>query len=655
MVRRAAAACLVLLPLLGACSKNEGIVDRVELQPFESCDALLDYLRDAAVQEYDSSHEEATNRSTGGIALASASEDKASAPQAPGSFTTTNTQVEGVDEADFVKNDGERIYFLTGRTLRVVKSWPARESAVLATVAIEGWPSEMFLAKTPAGKRLVVFSGTTRVVVTNALTPEPPNPDGDPSKADMTKVTLLDVSSDVPVVAGAWYLPGRYASARMVDGSVRIVLSGDVVRPAEPEVEQGTSWLSGSTSGARRRSAYEEVVRTRKVEEWLPGAYVRRTGALERAQVDCGSFYRPNAPVRLGLATVATLDLSNPTGAIATTTVVGSVGRVYSSAAALYVASPHWWYSFEDGQMDYTYLHKFDLSEKDRVAYVASGGAPGRIVDQFSMDEDKGFLRIATTGMQGNSIVETPESQNRVWVLRENAGRLEVAGRTPPVAQGETMMASRFFGPRGFLVTYLRIDPLFTLDLSDPADPKVVGRLEVPGISTYLNRLDDTHLVTIGESDGRTVELKVFDVGDMASPKVLATQTLGTVSGTSEALHEHKAFNWYPERNLLAIPFTDYASPGAYDPWGSFRSQLRVFRVTAAFGIEPLGSVDHRDLYQNRQRSDWDWGYQPDIRRSVMATGSEQDDHVYSISDAGMKVHALGSLAGTPEAVVAWP
>lgn len=604
----------------------------------------------------------------------------ASEKSSPSSYTTTNTQVAGVDEADFVKNDGNRILVLSGGTLYLSRSWPASELALQGKLAIEGWPSEMFLDEQ---KRVVVFSS-----VYNAYGPVMPVGSGgvsgdtrsgaDIACAGMTcgysmgntvKMTVID-ANDVanPKVVQEYYLPGRYANARRIGSSVRLVLSDDLRYPAKvkwyPDYEQGLY-----EDKSRLAKAYDQLIadnevaiRAQTLSDWLPASRVVVGGASKPLLFDCTQFHKNSGDVRMGLVTIATLNLAQPES-VARTTIVGQAGEIYASPTSLYVANQHWWWWPRPGQVDATYLHKFDITQPNEAVYVASGVVDGHIVNQFSMDEDKGFFRIATTissrvAEAGNQWGRV-ETTNRLFVMAENNGVLEVVGKSEELAKGERIFSARFIKDRGFVVTFRQIDPLFTFDLSNPAEPRKVGELKVPGFSTYLHPVDDNHLLAIGtyvpedQTDwrSRALQLSMFDVSDLANPKQTFVQKVGTSYSFSEAQYDHRAFNYFAEKKLLAIPFYDwsyvYTSGDAY--WSSFVSDLRVYSVDAVTGFASKGAVSLKDVYQVSGRNQWMYYWTPMVRRSVMA-----DDFVYAISDAGIRVANLSNLAA-PVATVRFP
>jgi hypothetical protein len=505
--------------------------------------------------------------------------------------------------------------------------------------------------------------------------------------SNTTKVTVVDATDIAKLtVVGEYYLPGSYADSRRIGGSVRIVLRDSFRWPAKvkwwPESTTGDLYTPGNEAKLdaaieAMKVENERLIRAQSLTQWLPAQKRKLAdGRTIDVPVSCTDYYKSNASTHLGVATVSTLDLdaaaTSPALPITNTSILGEVGQIYASKSALYIASDHWWWWPKPGQTDYTYLHKFDITDKSRARYVASGGVEGHIVDQFSMDESAdGYFRTATTintRVPDADPKTNPwgrlETTNRISVLKESAGALTLAGKSEDVAKGERIYSSRFVGNRGFVVTFRQVDPLFTFDLSNPAAPKRVGELKVPGFSTYIHPLDANNLLTIGvytpDPMGGTVDwrerrlqLSIFDVSDFANPKQKFTQPVGTAYGWSEASYEHKAFNYFPERKLLAIPFSDYTVSTSGDPWGSFTSELRVYNVDAATGFSLKGTVGMKDVYISAGSPDFRYYYTPAVRRSVMATDAGQD-YVYAISDAGIRV-ATGATLSTTLGTVIYP
>lgn len=679
---RRAATALGLAGLLGGCEPGgevpppEAVVNRVSLSTFQGANACRDlesYLEETAVLQMRTQLEAARDGlpswgwwggwgvgERGELATAGA-DGKNSAPT---NYTTTNNQVAGVDEADFVKNDGTRIFALSGNTLHAVRSWPADQTAVLGTLKMEGYPREMFL---DGSNKAIVFSSIySWYPLSSAGGVACLGLNCGYYYANTVKVTEVDVSdmSNLRVIKEV-YLPGHYNSARKVGSSVRLVLSDDFNFP--PGMKWGPDWEQNLWNDkARLRAAYnriiaqnEALIRGQTLAEWIPAAKIKTGAQVSLVPHPCDSFSRVNAPTRLGQVSVVTLDLA--ADSINRNSIVAEAGEIFASASNLYVATRHWWWWPRLGQEDATYLHKFDITQPGSAVYVASGTVAGHIVDQFSMDEAaSGHFRIVTTIQSRIKDTANPSNTwgtirtvSRLSVMGENAGFLDVVGQSPDLAEGERVQSSRMIGDKGFVVTFRQVDPLFTFDLSDPTNPRKIGELKIPGFSTYIHPMGPNHLLTIGTYvpepvngqpvnwRARALQLAIFDVSNLANPIQTHTQLVGTAYGWSEAAHEHKAFNYFAAKKLLAIPFADWDSGASGNNyWSAFRSDLKVYSVDAQSGFTAKGSVSMSDMYQAHQYSNWTYYWTPRVRRSVMA-----DDFVYAISDSGIRVANIADLS----------
>jgi uncharacterized secreted protein with C-terminal beta-propeller domain len=684
------AAAGLSLGLAGCEGKNPeppGIQKSVSLQAFtgaEACRDLENYIEDTAVLQMRTQLEAQRDSVPGwgwwggfgrfgvqdeaGGPVATAAPD---AKAAPTDYTQTNNQVAGVDEADFVKNDGTRIFVLSGNKLFATKSWPAAQTAVQGKLAIEGWPREMFLE---GQNRAVVFSQVYKwYPLSNSRGVSCIDLGCGYYSSNTVKVTVVDVSnmSDLKVVKEVFY-PGYYNSARKIDSSVRLVLTDNFNFPQG--FKWGPDWRPGLFDDkAGLKAAYnsiiasnEKLIREQTLAEWVPGSVTVENGQKSVTPMECSNFAKANAPTRLGQVSVVTLNLAS--NRESRTTILGEAGEIYASKNNLYVATKHWWWWPAPGQTDTTYLHKFDISSPDAALYVASGNVDGHIVDQFSMDEAaSGHFRVVTTITSRVPDKENPnnwwgrtETTNRLSVLGEKDGILDVVGQSEDLAKGERVMSSRIVGNKGFVVTFRQVDPLFTFDLSNPLAPKKVGELKIPGFSTYMHPIDENHLLTIGTFvpepvngvapnwRDRALQLAIFDVTDMAHPKQTHVQLVGNSSSYSEAQHDHKAFNYFAAKKLLAIPFINWdynwnmSGNGYY--WSRFTSELRVFNIDPINGFTAKGAVSMSDMYQVQNYYNWTYFYTPSVRRSVMA-----DDFVYAISDSGLRVANINNMT-TPVA-----
>jgi len=653
---------LAVLLLLAACSSNpsgnfvpnpQGVDRSPRLSQVTSCNQLETAIEDALVLEMKSTLEQIRKSDIyiargGGPVPASGPLAAGGAASGPTNYTTTNSQVAGVDEADFVQNDGTRIAVLADGKLHLLSSWPAESMVEKSSLGIEGWPRDMFLA----GNQVVVFSG---VYVPRPLEGAYPiclaaGPYCGYFWSDLTQITTVDVSDLAhPQIVAKIILPGTYQSARKINDRVRLVLSDSF--PFPEGVRYWPDLPPGATTDQRNKAfdgleaANEAQIRGRSLEDWL------RTGSITKgatttpipysASGTCSEYSVSTAPSRPGLLTVATVDLGSDT-LKSRNSVLAEPGTVYASEKTLYVATSHWWWWPAVGQSDATYIHAFDLTDPDSAPYIGSGAVDGTIgsSDQYAMDEFQGSLRVATqlaTRVDDGTPWGTLKTANRISVLTLGTNGLTLAGKTDDYGPGEQTYGTRFVGTRGFVITAHQVDPLFTFDLADPAHPRKVGELQMPGFISYLHPIDDTHLLGVGRQANTatsTTQLKIalLDVTDLSAPSTLAVQLVGEGWSYSDALWDPKAFTWLGATSTLAIPFADYGG-------ANFASDLRLFKVEPATGITSLGSLSMSDVFTVVNGPGWSWSWSPWIRRSILADG-----YVYAISDAGVRAAVVANL-----------
>ncbi|MGD9573806.1 MAG: beta-propeller domain-containing protein, partial [Thermoleophilia bacterium] len=394
----------------------------------------------------------------------------------------------------------------------------------------------------------------------------------------------------------------------------------------------------GDTTAARRaaRRANRRAVTTAPAAAWLPRVTVRdaASGRTVRRGVPCGAVSRPTQNAGLGTITVLTVGVGAGLSLTDTDTILTDGEVVYASPSALYVATPRWAPQVDGAAAPprgATQIHKLDTSDPARTDYRASGVVAGYPLNQFSLSEHEGHLRVATT--------EEPEwwepqdaaepSESRVTVLAQSGGRLVRTGEVRGLGRGERIYSVRFLGDRGYVVTFRQTDPLYALDLSDPAAPVLRGELKIPGFSSYLHPVDDTTLIGVGQAadaQGRTqgTQVSLFDVSDPSRPARIAQRSLDT--DWSEAESDHHAFLWWPQSKLLVLPVQAYGGPGRSAFLGAVG--LNVDRAT---GITPIARVAHPG------DPDVDWA---PVRRSLVVGTT-----LYTVSDAGIMGSDLGTLA----------
>ena len=237
-----------------------------------------------------------------------------------------------------------------------------------------------------------------------------------------------------------------------------------------------------------------------------------------------------------------------------------------------------------------TDLYKFSIGDAS-VDLAATGQVPGWVLNSFSMDEEGAQFRIATTSSSSDG------TSNNVFVLAEQGDELTITGGVTGLAFTERLYSARFIGDRGYLVTFRPVDPLFTLDLSDPASPQVLGELKIPGFSSYLHPIEGDLLIGVGRDVDETtnrakgVQVSVFDVSDPANPTRIDVETFGEDwATTSDIDHDHHAFAWFGAQQTLALPITRYT-----DDWprSTLESSTELLRADRATGLTPLGHVSH--------------------------------------------------------------
>ncbi|MFL5388197.1 MAG: beta-propeller domain-containing protein, partial [Myxococcales bacterium] len=358
-----------------------GIRADVRLRAAADCESLNRQIQDLAIDQMRATVE----AYRGPIAFAAAAPGAA-----PTSFSTTNIQVPGVDEADVVKNDGTRIFTLADGALWAARSWPPQDLAIAGHLPIEGYAQSLFLD----GDRVVVLS----LVPTQeagggaaAMAPCPLFSDYCLAGNPATKITVVDVSAlSAPAVRAELYLPGYVNEARRIGSSVMLISQDSVRWPRD------IRYFGADTDALEERN--EAIIRATPVEAWFPpGSRKLADGTSVDLGYHCGDFYLPDAPERLGLATIGRLDLDHLDAGISRTSIVGEVSQIHATPTTLYLASEHFWWWPERGQRDFTYLHRFDISEPGRAVYVASGGVEGHPGDQFALDDRDGLLRVAAT------------------------------------------------------------------------------------------------------------------------------------------------------------------------------------------------------------------------------------------------------------------
>jgi hypothetical protein len=618
----------------------------------------------------------------GGAPPAPAPEEGGSAK----SYSTTNNQVVGVDEADFLKNDGKHIYVLADGKLQIIDAWPADAAHVVSETEIEGTPSKLFVHADHA----FIYSSL------DPLNQSSSGGYGDYGGAyygggectygydcEFTgdgralKVTVLDIKDrNKPVLERETVFNGSYLNARRIGDRVfSVVIFPEVSVPGVEywpvDLSQSWDWCWDESNKPTKEevdAAFDALLaaNTKAIEEatitdFLPGVKDTRYGAdgaaitEEGLLSDCKGFYTSETGDGKSFLSVMSMGIAD-LGPLSATTIVGKPGAVYANAEALYVGVRHypyemnaWFYEDAEATPEATTVHKFAIdADSGATAYKGSGVVKGRVLNQFAMDDRGGYLRIATT----TGHLPDEKTHSTLSVLREHGGELQITGQIDDIAPTEDIRSVRFNGETGYIVTFKKTDPLFVIDLSDNFAPVIRGELKIPGFSTYMHVLDDDHILSIGyDADDQGdfawfqgIQLQIMDVSDLANPKLIHKEVIGTRGSTSDAATNHLAFNYFAEKGLLAIPMTicEGGSGGSNGDLMTF-SGLLVYKVSTEKGFEQLGGVPHQqpETQDNYWGACGNWWTQSNslVKRSIF-----MDDFVYSVAMDLLQVANLSNL-----------
>jgi hypothetical protein len=553
-------------------------------------------------------------------------------------MSKTNLQVAGVDEADIVKTDGRFVYLAANGALRIVEAINPR---VLSVTKIPGAIRDLFID----GDRAVVYASS-------AVRHRPCSYGYDCRFAGdrtSTRVVVLDVADRAkPKAVRTIELSGSLVTSRRIGSAVHtVVVDGD------SELPQWETWPADlGTCGTDEKFVRQKFAQLKWENEKQIRASVKTLPTMKDGGVTkslCAGSLRTASGDGRTFTTLVSFDLTNDKASATTAMIQSRPGAVFASGTALYLAvahprhrmrgSTHGFYSSVDEVSD---VHKFRIgSDPGATRYLGSGVVPGHTLNQFAMDERDGHLRVATS----RGRVPDPNVSSEISVLTENEDHnLVRVGAIQNIAPGEDIRAVRFDGDRGYIVTFKKTDPLFVIDLKDPKSPRILGELKIPGFSTYMHRIDDNHLLSIGfDADDKGdfaffdgLILQLFDVADPTKPKLLHKEKIGTRGSSSEAATNHLAFNYFAERGMLAVPMTicEGGGNGSFGHELSF-SGLLIYEVSVAGGFKRLGGIDHgrRDV----SCSTWWSNATSAVKRSIFL-----DDLVYSIATDRVKVQRLG-------------
>jgi len=551
-------------------------------------------------------------------------------------YSSTNIQVEGVDEADVIKTDGEYIYFANRDKIWIVKASPADDMKVVSTIdfpAARGWgfgfqPTEMYVD----GDRLIIIGGAWREYRVNGV----------PNYQSMTRASVYDISDRAnPKKLREVESEGDYLSSRKIGNSVYMISSSWIHQIMPMGIYPMPQFRDTTIS-----EEYQDVGFDRMY--YFPNFETNNYLFITGFEVD-----KPEQAVKIDtyLGAGQTVYASTENMYIATTEYARiqprreTVEPIFNAGDSSINASPPIWHHVS---APITSIYKFAL-DSGSVTYGGKQTVPGRILNQFSMDEYDGYFRIATTTHDDNYI-----EINGLYVLDED---LEIVGKIDDIAPDERIYSARFMGNRAYMVTFKLVDPLFVIDLSDPTEPTVLGALKIPGYSDYLHPYDENHLIGFGkdtiEEKGvaldQGMKLSLFDVTDVTDPKEKFVVSIGDRGTDSPLLRNHRALLFDPGRNLLAFPISvaelserQRNSRHEYAAWeyGEFKFQgAYVYSLDLENGFEFRGGITHMSEQDMLRSGMYSWNHDKAVERIIRI-----GENLFTASGEMIKSTAISSL-----------
>ncbi|MGE5704824.1 MAG: beta-propeller domain-containing protein [Clostridia bacterium] len=564
---------------------------------------------------------------------------------AANSYSATNVQVQGVDEADVLKTDGTYLYHAANNQVVISRAYPASDMKVIKQLTFEQdrfMPTELYVDEqhlvvigmkemAPYQKRAIQAGYYYNPQSVRAYVYDISD------KGNITKLRELD-------------LDGYYVASRKIGQSLYLVTSKAInyyamqeTKQKEEELKQLPFYRDSSSSDEYKPISLED---TRYFPDRIDPSYLL----------------------------VGAVDLSSKK-AMHVSSFLGNGETVYASPNNLYVTVTKWddtpvtakpavsSFRAPEPPLAHSSIYKFALKD-GRMDYTGKGEVPGTILNQFSLDEHNGDLRIATTS---GDMWRTDEhtSKNNLYVLNKN---LSIKGKLEGIAPGERIYSARFMGDRAYMVTFKKVDPLFVIDLKQPDAPRILGALKIPGYSDYLHPYDENHIIGFGKD---TIEAKqgsgnfawyqgmkvaLFDVTDVAHPKEKFVEIIGDRGTDSELLHNHKALLFSREKNLLAFPVTEMKisaerrEPNAFDEfpaYGEFSFQgAYIYQLDLEKGFQLRKRITHLSAEQVK-KAGYEWYNSNDNIQRILYI----NDVLYTYSPSKVKAFDLTSLKEKSELV----
>ena len=547
-------------------------------------------------------------------------------------YSETNIQVESVDEPDIVKTDGNYVCLVANSKIYIIKAYPAENAKLLANISMD---DETIINIFIKNDKLIVFALSSRTIFSkqNYSYYLPPS-------LSTTIVNIYDITDKKdPEIFKEVEIDGRYIDSRLIGKNVYVITQENTYNIIRE--------LNGNETVTIPEISINNIVRK------IPAENIHYSNISETLDT---------------MNHIISINFDN--GDVKQESyMIGNSQNMYVSKNNIYLTTSSYEYiesNIFNGRVfpDYiqnTIIHKISINN-GKIKYISKGEVPGHILNQFSMDEYNNYFRIATT--VGNVWEQETKSKNNIYILDKN---MNLISKIENIAPGEKIYSARFMGEKAYLVTFKKVDPFFTIDLSDPNDPKILGKLKIPGYSDYLHPYDENHIIGIGKDTVEALEsqkesrnldfawyqgikIALFDVTDFDNPQIVSQVVIGDRGTNSPALYDHKAFLFDKEKGLLVIPVSvheiseqvkEQNNNYTGNIYGDFTFQGSYVYNINLDGFEYKGRITHMDE-QDFKKTDYYWGYSGynQIKRSLYI-----DDFLYTISDNMIKINSLSDLS----------
>ncbi|UII56836.1 beta-propeller domain-containing protein [Cytobacillus spongiae] len=521
----------------------------------------------------------------------------------------TNVQVQGIDEGDLVKTDGKYIYQLSDREIRIIQAQPADKMKLAAEITYD----ESFSANQLylQGEHLVLIGQEYQLHENQ-------------SKQMQDKVSIAPFHQSTKVIVY------------------------DISDPTNPNQVRDLT-LEGHMTSTRKIGSIVYLVTSHYPDYWLleenedMDIRPRMKDSAVHKEIQSISYediqYFPETK-ETNYLTIAAFDMEKSKDPASIQTFLGSGGQLYMSKENIYIGVENYIFSESDFIYDPdTTIYRFSIDQLS-VNLTGSTKVNGRILNQFSMDEHDGFFRVATT--KGQTWDESKPSTNQLYIFDK---KLKQMGALENLAKGERIYSARFMGDRIYIVTFKETDPLFVIDASKPAEPKVLGELKIPGFSNYLHPYDENHVIGFGHdtkivTDKNStqpriltngVKISMFDITNPTQPKEKFTEIIGGRGTYSPLNHDHKALLFDKKKNIFAFPINIYNDVEGSEYEQTFEFQgAYVYSIDSTEGLSLQSKITHHDGKASYEE------WESEILRLLYI-----GENLYALSNTGISAHSL--------------